>query len=67
MSSYCVDCGAPIPEAQRVCSMCYGDMDFGRDGYYRAWAEEQMQRDAEEREAAERQAEREAQEGEGTR
>ena len=21
--------------------MCYGDIDHGRDGYYREWAEEQ--------------------------
>jgi hypothetical protein len=20
--------------------MCYGDIDYGRDGYYRAWAED---------------------------
>lgn len=20
--------------------MCYGDIDYGRDGYYRAWAEQ---------------------------
>ena len=24
--------------------MCYGDIDYGRDGYYRAWAEAEEQR-----------------------
>lgn len=38
---YCTQCGSPIPDEQRTCSMCYGDIDHGRDGYYRAWAEEQ--------------------------
>jgi hypothetical protein len=23
--------------------MCYGDIDHGKDGYYRRWAEEQEQ------------------------
>jgi hypothetical protein len=22
--------------------MCYGDIDYGRDGYYRRWIEEQQ-------------------------
>ena len=45
MSNYCVCCGAPIPDDQgsRTCSMCYGDIDHGKDGYYRRWAEEQEQ------------------------
>ena len=30
----CCMCGASIPEGQRICSMCYGDVDHGRDGYY---------------------------------
>lgn len=38
----CVQCGLPVPEPQRVCSMCYGDIDHGRDGYYREWAEGQL-------------------------
>ena len=41
--SYCVDCGSPIPDGQgKVCSMCYGDIDYGRDGYYREFMEEQQ-------------------------
>ena len=28
----CIMCGLPIPEGQKVCSMCYGDIDYGRDG-----------------------------------
>lgn len=35
----CSMCGSPIPDGQRVCSMCYGDIDYGNDGYYREWAE----------------------------
>ena len=38
--SYCVQCGSPIPDGQRTCSMCYGDIDHGSDGYYREWAEQ---------------------------
>jgi len=38
---YCTSCGRPIPDGQgKSCSMCYGDIDHGRDGYYRQWAEE---------------------------
>jgi hypothetical protein len=54
MSAYCVDCGSPIPDGQgRVCSMCYGDINYGRDGYYRRWAEDQMREDEERDHAAE--------------
>lgn len=37
MSKYCVMCGSPIPDNQgsTSCSMCYGDVDHGKDGYYR--------------------------------
>ncbi len=34
----------PVPDGQRVCSMCYGDIDYGRDGYYRQWAEKEEKR-----------------------
>jgi hypothetical protein len=38
---YCTSCGQPIPEGQgRSCSMCYGDPDHGRDGYYRKFLED---------------------------
>ena len=38
---YCTSCGSQIPDGQgQSCSMCYGDIDYGRDGYYRAWAED---------------------------
>ena len=38
----CTSCGSTIPEGQgRCCSMCYGDIDYGKDGYYRDWAEHQ--------------------------
>ena len=40
--SYCSSCGLPIPDGQgSSCSYCYGDMNYGKDGYYREWAEEQ--------------------------
>ena len=46
----CVMCGSPLPDNQgsRTCSMCYGDMDHGKDGYYRREMErEEMEREAE--------------------
>lgn len=49
----CSQCGSWIPDEQQVCSMCYGDMDYGRDGYYRAWAEEKWREEEEERAAFE--------------
>jgi len=27
--------------------MCYGDIDYGTDGYYRQWAEEQERKEQE--------------------
>ena len=45
----CVQCGLPVPDGQRTCSMCYGDIDHGRDGYYREWAEREMERESEHR------------------
>lgn len=48
---HCVMCGLAVPGSQRVCSMCYGDIDYGRDGYYRRYVEEwerqQQQRETE--------------------
>jgi hypothetical protein len=39
---YCTSCGSWIPEGQgNICSMCYGDINYGSDGYYKQWAEEQ--------------------------
>ena len=43
MSNHCSCCGIDIPDGQSTCSMCYGDIDHGSDGYYRRWAEEQEQ------------------------
>ena len=39
----CVMCGSPIPDDQgsKTCSMCYGDIDHGKDGYYRDYMEQQ--------------------------
>ena len=47
--SYCTSCGLPIPEGQgnNSCSMCYGDIGHGKDGYYQQWAEEQVRQEAE--------------------
>jgi len=40
----CTSCGSSIPEGQGgSCSMCYGDIAHGSDGYYQAWAERQQQ------------------------
>ena len=33
----CSSCGISIPEGQSVCSMCYGDPAYGRDGHYEEW------------------------------
>jgi len=31
----CTSCGMPIPDGQESsCSMCYGDVAYGTDGYY---------------------------------
>ena len=41
---YCTSCGSYIPEGQgSSCSMCYGDIEYGKDGYYRERAERQRQ------------------------
>jgi len=39
--STCKSCGVSIPEGKPFCSMCYGDPDYGRDGLYRKWLEDQ--------------------------
>lgn len=55
----CTSCGSWIPDSQgKSCSMCYGDIDHGSDGYYRQWAEEQEQR-AQERRAEDEQTQEE--------
>jgi hypothetical protein len=39
---YCTSCGSYIPEGQgNSCSMCYGDIFHGCDGYYEEWARQQ--------------------------
>jgi len=44
----CTSCGSPIPDGQgSSCSMCYGDINHGSDGYYRDWAEEQERKERE--------------------
>jgi len=42
MSKSCSSCGAPLPDSHNhsTCSMCYGDLDYGTDGYYREYMEE---------------------------
>lgn len=41
--NYCVMCGSPLPDDQgsSTCSMCYGEIEHGKDGYYREWMEKQ--------------------------
>lgn len=47
--NYCTSCGSPIPDNQgKSCSMCYGDIGYGTDGYYKEWAEEQILKEAQE-------------------
>ena len=43
----CTMCGSIIPDDQNVCSMCYGDIGYGSDGYYEEWAKNEIQRQAE--------------------
>lgn len=38
--SNCSMCGAPVPDSQKVCSMCYGDPAYGTDGYYEEYVQE---------------------------
>jgi hypothetical protein len=39
---HCSSCGSPIPDGQgNSCSMCYGDIAYGNDGYYEQWARQQ--------------------------
>lgn len=46
MSEYCSSCGLPIPDGQgSSCSMCYGDIAYGKDGYYEKWAKEQLEQE----------------------
>ena len=43
---YCIRCGLPIPDGQdNYCSMCYGDIDYETDEYYRKWMEEQYEKE----------------------
>ena len=49
--TYCSSCGSPIPDGQgSSCSMCYGDISHGSDGYYLAWGEEQLRKEEERKE-----------------
>lgn len=46
--NYCTSCGSPIPDGQgSSCSMCYGDIAYGTDGYYEEWAKEWIRREEE--------------------
>ena len=54
----CTSCGSDIPEGQgKSCSMCYGDISHGTDGYYEDWAREQMERQGREQREIESQLE----------
>lgn len=44
----CTGCGSSIPDNQgKSCSMCYGDIDHGTDGYYRDYMEQEQRREEE--------------------
>lgn len=46
----CSSCGLEIPDGQgSSCSMCYGDIAYGNDGYYRLLMED-MERQSREKE-----------------
>ncbi|MDD5358296.1 MAG: hypothetical protein PHX80_04065 [Candidatus Nanoarchaeia archaeon] len=48
--AYCTSCGSWIPDDQgESCSMCYGDISHGHDGYYENWARQQDNRQEQER------------------
>lgn len=54
----CTSCGMPMPDGQgNSCSMCYGDIAHGTDGYYEQWAMEQERKRQEEKEIEDRQFE----------
>jgi len=40
---YCSQCEAPVPKGQHICSMCMGDIDHGKDNYYRDLVEKEKQ------------------------
>ena len=51
---FCTSCGSSIPKGQgSSCSMCYGDIEHGSDGYYREWAERQERQQEQEQEPPE--------------
>ena len=55
---YCSSCGIQIPEGQgSSCSMCYGDINHGSDGYYEQWALEQLAKEEEQKELERQQLE----------
>lgn len=33
----CKMCGIIIPKGQELCSMCFGDIGYGNDGYYESY------------------------------
>ena len=56
---WCSSCGAPIPIGQGVCSMCYGDIGYGEDGYYLEYMQEVERHEEEKRLEEERQGQSE--------
>ena len=61
----CRSCGLSIPDGQKdVCSMCYGDIGHGKDGFYEEWARHQMQEEECQRQAEEEEWENRQREGE---
>ena len=61
----CTSCGSQIPEGQgKSCSMCYGDISHGSDGYYAEWARQQQEK-AEQEQQEREQAEQEYYDNQG--
>lgn len=44
--NHCSCCGKEIPDGQSVCSVCYGDPDYGWDGYYQAELDAECEEEA---------------------
>ena len=50
----CKSCGAYVPDGQReLCSMCYGDPSWGRDGYYDDYLRQMEERQREQQQEPE--------------
>ncbi len=47
MTNCCTMCGVSIPDNQKFCSMCYGEINYKCDGHYQEYLERQYEREYE--------------------